>query len=101
MKTNVTDSSRDCFHSKSFGLVRRDYCKEISGWMIMQMEPKTRREIGRELNLESNQYSGRCNDLIAAKVLTVVGTKKCPHSGRMVEALMHSANLNPQKNLFS
>ena len=61
--------------------------------MIKQTEPKTRKEIGRALGLHTNQYSGRCNELIKAKVLRVVGTKKCPFSGKHVEALLHEVNV--------
>lgn len=93
MKTNVTETSLDAYYNHVAGQVQSKFHEAIGNYMIMQMRPLTRREIGQALKLDSNQYSARCNELIAAKVMMVVGEKKCSISGRNVEALMHSANV--------
>ena len=91
MKTSVTETSIDCYYNTVVGKYQTRYHKMIAGFMMGQKEPLTRKEIGKALGLETNQYSGRCNELITAKVLKVVGKKKCTFSGKCVEALAHSA----------
>lgn len=101
MKTNATATQIDCYHNTVAGKYQTRFHNMISGFMLGQKDPMSRREIGRALGLETNQYSGRCNELIAAKVLVVVGEKRCSLSGKTVEALLHAVNANPQKPLFN
>lgn len=100
MKTNVAATSIDCYHNTVRGEYQSRYYRMIVGYMREQLTPKTRREIGKALGLETNQYSGRCNELIAAGVLVVIGERKCSLSGKNVEALLHAAHVNPQGQLF-
>ena len=100
MKTNVAETSIDCYYNRGVQLTIKDHCGKIAAFMLNQSQPMTRREIGKALGLESNQYSGRCNQLIAAKVLAVCGEKVCSYSGKRVEALIHSCNLDKQARLF-
>ena len=101
MKTSATETSIDCYYNTVVGKYQTRFHNMISAFMLDQKEPMSRREIGKALGLETNQYSGRCNELIAAKVLVVVGEKRCSLSGKTVESLLHSVNANPQKQLFN
>ena len=47
----------------------------------------TRKEIARQLGLETSTVSGRVNELMHADRLVQVGTKRCDVSGRIVGAL--------------
>jgi len=102
MKINQAETAIENYHNEIVPKkVDKKYQLEISGFMLGQKEPMTRREIGMALGLESNQYSARCNELIEANVLCIVGVKKCRYSNKRVQALLHKANMAGQKELFN
>lgn len=47
----------------------------------------TRKEIAKALGYETSTMSARCNELLKAESLALVGTKRCGVSGRAVGAL--------------
>lgn len=100
MKTNVKETSIDAYRSPEMLSIKANYQERIAGYMLAVGKPLTRREIGSRLNLQANQYSARCNELVAAKILVVTGKRKCSISGKTVEVLMHHKFADPQNELF-
>ena len=101
MKTNVKETSLDAYHHESMPAIRNKYHTKILDYMKAFGGGRTRKEIGYALSLDANQYSARCNELVDAKDLVVVGKRKCSITNRTVEELMHKDFANPeQKELF-
>lgn len=85
MKTNVTDSSLAAYdHIK--GRIMAESYKAILAAMVPGIL-YTRKQIARQLNMETSSVSGRVNELIALNEIQVVGQIRCPISERMVEAI--------------
>lgn len=101
MKINQAQTAIKNYHNEIVPKkVDKKYQLEISGFMLLHVEPLTRREIGWHLGLSPEQYSARCNELIKANVLVISGVKRCSISGKNVQALTHKANMAGQKSLF-
>lgn len=87
MKTAVTDTSIDAFHALSVEFFSGKHADILSH---MDAGRKyTRRELAWLTGMETSSASGRVNELLHSEpqVIVIDGRIKCPHSGRVVEAV--------------
>lgn len=88
MKTNVKNTSRKSHKINIDGRLYRPCEVSIVNALRSCGTPMSRTELELITGLRVNQITGRVNDLIAANVLKVAGTKKNPATGREVEEVM-------------
>ena len=108
MRTNATETSRDCFHDHVIPNLAAGQCNTIAMYVLLTANHKvTRGMIAESLGMEKSTVSARVNALIAAKVLIVMRDDKgekikarCPISGIKTEWLVHSLNAEKQLKLI-
>jgi hypothetical protein len=85
MKTNISITSLMAYKSlKASGF------KGQKAAIVSHMEPETvysRRQLAKMTGLETSAVAGRCNDLVADRVLVDCGKIKCPISGELVNGI--------------
>lgn len=87
MKTNVANTSIKTFHM--IGAAIADQEQRV----VKAMQPGvsyTRRELGVLTGIENSAAARVVNGLVKSDAVIEVGTKKCPHSGNNVGAVMLS-----------
>jgi len=95
MKTRVTETSIDAYHSLPLGMVSTS-CQKIEDWVAANGN-STIGEIAKGLQMEKSSVSARRNELIAANRVCLGGRRACRISGRTVETVFISPK---QNNLF-
>ena len=107
MRSNVTETSIDCFHEVVIPSLAQSQNSKISAWALRQKEPFTRRQIASALDMETGTVSARVDALIAAKVLQVLRDSNGikikgvrPGSPVSSELVMHSLNAEKQLKLI-
>lgn len=96
MKTNVTPSSL-----ASYDHLKAHIMGECQRKILSVMEAGkvyTRKQIARMTDMETSSVSGRMNELITMEVVQVIGSIRCPISGKLVEAVQLVPD---QKDLFA
>ncbi len=85
MKTAVTSTtlaSYDQMNGAGFGHLQSMILSQIAPGKVY-----SRRQLARMTGLETSTIAGRINELLALDAVEVVGTIRCPVTGRQVEAV--------------
>ncbi|CAJ0737765.1 hypothetical protein R16034_00840 [Ralstonia edaphis] len=96
MRTQVTETSIEAYHSSSRRNVGKLQCDRIAEY-VERAGTATIAEIAKALHMEKSSVSGRRNELIAAGRLVLAGERKCSVMNRTVQAVKVPAK---QQSLF-
>ena len=96
MRTAVTDTSIDAYHSSDRRNVGKLQCDRIAEY-VASVGNATIAEIAKALGMEKSSVSGRRNELIAAGRLVLAGERKCTVTLRTVQCVKVPAK---QQSLF-
>ena len=86
MRTNVTETSIDAYHSRSRRNGSKAQCDRIVEY-VERAGTATIAEIAQALHMEKSSVSGRRNELIAAGRLVLGGRRQCAVTGRSVQSV--------------
>jgi DNA-binding MarR family transcriptional regulator len=97
MRTNVAETSVDCFYKRLHdGSLTKSEAQVLAGYAAG--ENFTCRELAKKLNLESSSVSGRINSLLAKRVVVDLGRRVCKVTG---ESVRMTALPEKQGDLFA
>jgi DNA-binding MarR family transcriptional regulator len=103
MKTNVRDTSIDCYYGGVSGILETGQAEMVADFVLRQGGKITRRQVARGLQMETGTVSARVNKLVADGVL-VEGEEneriKCPITGKLVYWINHRDNARGQLTLI-
>lgn len=105
MKTNVRESSRDCYHQHVVPTKEAGQAEQVAEFVKRWGKNRniTRREVARYLEMETGTVSARVNKLIADGVL-VEGDEhdrmRCPITRKLVYWINHRDNARGQLTLI-
>ncbi|PLT18716.1 MarR family transcriptional regulator [Ralstonia mannitolilytica] len=86
MRTDVTDTSIDAYHSRSRRTIGQAQCDRIVEY-VERAGTATIAEIAQALHIEKSSVSARRNELIAAGRLVLGGRRQCAVTGRSVQSV--------------
>lgn len=86
MRTAVTETSIDAYHSSSRRTAGQLQCDRIAEY-VERAGTATIAEIAKALHMEKSSVSGRRNELIAAGRLVLAGERKCSVTNRTVQSV--------------
>ena len=86
MRTNVTETSIDAYHSRSRRTIGQAQCDRIVEY-VERAGTATIAEIAQALHIEKSSVSARRNELIAAGRLVLTDDRKCAVTGRYVQCV--------------
>ena len=86
MRTQVTETSIDAYHSRSRRTAGQLQCDRIVEY-VERAGTATIAEIAKALHMEKSSVSGRRNELIAAGRLVLAGVRKCSVTNRTVQSV--------------
>jgi len=86
MRTAVTDTSIDAYHSRSRRTAGQLQCDRIAEY-VERAGTATIAEIAEALTMEKSSVSARRNELIAAGRLVLTDDRKCTVTGRYVQCV--------------
>jgi len=96
MKTHVSETSIDCYHSHVVPLKERRQ-RDLVEAEIGRQKVCTRRMVAKALGMETGTVSARVNKLIADGLVIETGASPCPITGKKV----HWLKISPaQKSMF-
>jgi len=86
MKTHVSETSIDCYHSHVVPLKERRQ-RDLVEAEIGRQKVCTRRMVAKALGMETGTVSARVNKLIADGLVIETGASPCPITGKKVRWL--------------
>lgn len=86
MRTAVTETSIDAYHSRSRRTIGQAQCDRIVEY-VERAGTATIAEIAQALHIEKSSVSARRNELIAAGRLVLTDDRKCRVTGRYVQCV--------------
>ena len=86
MRTAVTETSIDAYHSSTRRNVGKLQCDRIAEY-VASVGNATIAEIAKALGMEKSSVSARRNELIAAERLVLAGERKCSVTLRTVQCV--------------
>jgi uncharacterized membrane protein len=86
MRTAVTETSIDAYHSRSRRTIGQAQCDRIVEY-VQRAGTATIAEIAQALHIEKSSVSARRNELIAARRLVLARDRKCSVTGRYVQCV--------------
>lgn len=102
MKTDVRESSIDCYHECVVPLLESGQAEQVARY-VKRFGKCSRREVARGMKMETGTVSARVNKLIADGVL-VEGDEadriKCPVTGKLVYWINHRDNMPAQISMI-
>lgn len=96
MKTNVSETSINCYHSHVVPAKELNQC-DLVEVEISRQKVCTRRMVAKALGMETGTVSARVNKLIADGLVIEAAASPCPITGKKV----HWLKISPaQKSMF-
>jgi hypothetical protein len=87
MKTSVKETSIDAYDNlkanKELGRMQLNILNAMKDLTVY-----TRKQLAKELDMETSTIAGRVNELIGQGYIDVIGKKICPISSKNVEAII-------------